>query len=239
MKLDVLAFAAHPDDVEISCGGTLLKMISEGYKVGIIDLTQGELGTRGTAETRKVEAAEAMNILGVVVRENLKMPDGFFDASQENKIKIIEAIRKYQPKIVLANSVTDRHPDHGKGSSLVSECCFLAGLPKIQTTRDNEEQLAWRPEKIYHYIQDYYIEPDIIVDVTPFIAQKIESIKAYKTQFFDPNSKEPETPISGENFFAFIEARARQFGRLIKADFGEGFTVEVPIKANDLVSLEG
>lgn len=239
MKLDVLAFAAHPDDVELSCGGTVLKMINQGYKVGIVDLTQGELGTRGTAETRKVEAAEAMKIMGLSARENLKMPDGFFEASQENKLKIIAAIRKYQPKIVLANSITDRHPDHGKGSSLVSECCFLAGLSKITTTINNQNQMAWRPEKVYHYIQDYYITPDIIVDVTPFIDQKIEAIKAYKTQFFDPNSSEPETPISGENFIDFIEARARQFGRLIKTDFGEGFTVEVPIKVDDLVGLEG
>lgn len=239
MKLDVLAFAAHPDDVEISCGGTVLKMINQGYKIGIVDLTQGDLGTRGTAETRKVEAAEAMKIMGLSARENLKMPDGFFEASQENKLKIIAAIRKYQPKIVLANSITDRHPDHGKGSSLVSECCFLAGLSKITTTFNNQKQMAWRPEKVYHYIQDYYITPDIIVDVTPFIDQKIEAIKAYKTQFFDPNSSEPETPISGENFIDFIEARARQFGRLIKTDFGEGFTVEVPIKVNDLVGLEG
>lgn len=237
MKVDILAFAAHPDDIEISCGGTLLKHIAECYKVAIVDLTQGELGTRGTADTRREEASEASSLLGLSARENLKMKDGFFESSEENKLKIIAAIRKYQPKIVIANSVTDRHPDHGKGSSIVSEACFLAGLPKVETTQEGESQKAWRPEAIYHYIQDYYIQPDFIVDISDFIDQKIEVIKSFKTQFFDPNSKEPETPISGEEFFDFIKARAMQFGRLIKTKYAEGFTVEVPIKVEDITKL--
>ncbi len=234
MKVDILAFAAHPDDVEISCGGTILKHVAMGKKVAIVDLTQGELGTRGTAETRKAEAEAASKILGIVARENLKMKDGFFDASEENKKKIVAAIRKYQPQIVLANSITDRHPDHGRASDLVSESCFLAGLPKIETFENGEQQKAWRPEVVYHYIQDRYIDPDFIVDVTDYIDDKVVAIKAYKTQFFDPNSKEPETPISGESFFDFIKARARQFGRLIKTEYGEGFTVEVPMKVEDI-----
>ena len=237
MKVDILAFAAHPDDIEISCGGTLLKHVEMGYKVAIVDLTQGELGTRGTAETRKEEAAEAAKLLKLSARENLKMKDGFFEHSEENKLKIISAIRKYQPNIIIANSITDRHPDHGKGSSMVSEACFLSGLPKVETTENGEAQKAWRPEAIYHYIQDYYIKPDFIVDITEYIDQKIDIIKAFKTQFFDPNSKEPETPISGEGFFDFIKARAMQFGRLIKADYAEGFTVEVPLKVDDITKL--
>lgn len=237
MKVDILAFAAHPDDVEISCGGTILKQVKMGKKVAIIDLTRGELGTRGTAETRKEEANKASEILGLSARENLAMKDGFFEASEENKKKIIWAIRKYQPKVVLANSITDRHPDHGRASDLVSESCFLAGLPKVETFENNNPQLAWRPEVVYHYIQDRYIKPDFIVDVTDFIDVKIEAIKAYKTQFFDPESKEPETPISGEEFFDFIKARAMQFGRLIKSQYGEGFTVEVPLEVKDLTEL--
>ncbi len=235
MKVDILAFAAHPDDVEISCGGTILKHVEMGYKVAVVDLTQGELGSRGSAETRKVEAADASKILGLVARENLFMQDGFFTNSEENKKKIVQAIRKYQPKIVLANSISDRHPDHGRGSSIVSDACFLAGLPKIETFDGEKLQEAWRPEVIYHYIQDYWIEPDFIVDISKFIDRKVEAISSYKTQFYDPNSTEPETPISGKEFFDFIKARAMQFGRLIKTEYAEGFTVEVPMKVEDLL----
>lgn len=234
MKVDILAISAHPDDVELSCGGTILKHVLMGKRVAIVDLTRGELGTRGTAETRKEEAQNAADILGLVARENLAMKDGFFNDSEEHKRKLITAIRKYQPEIILANSITDRHPDHGKASKLVSECCFLAGLSKIETVDNGENQIAWRPQAIYHYIQDRYINPDFIVDVTDFIDKKIEVVKAYKTQFYDPNSKEPETPISGEGFFDFLKSRAREFGRLIKTDFGEGFTVEVPLKVEDI-----
>lgn len=235
MKLDILAFAAHPDDVELSCGGTIIKQVKLGYKVGVVDLTQGELGSRGTAETRKIEATNSSKILGLSVRENLKMADGFFEISQENKLKIVQIIRKYQPKVVFANSINDRHPDHGRASELVSEACFLAGLAKIITTENGLTQKAYRPEVIYHYIQDYYIKPDFIVDVSDFIDLKIESVKAYKTQFFDPNSLEPPTPISGEDFFEFLKARSREFGRLIQREFGEGFTVEKPLEIKDVM----
>ena len=236
MKLDLLAFAAHPDDVEISCSGTIIKHIEMGYKVGIVDLTQGELGTRGTFKTRKEESIKASQILGIHKRENLKMEDGFFESSEINKRKIISSIRKYQPKIVLANSIKDRHPDHAKASSIVSEACFLSGLPKIITKLNGGFQESWRPEAIYHYIQDYYIEPDFIVDISNQLELKIQAIKSFKTQFYDPSSTEPETPISGEDFFEFIKARARNFGRLIKAEYAEGFTVEVPLKIKDIIA---
>lgn len=235
MDLDVLAFAAHPDDVEISCSGTIIKHIQMGYKVGIIDLTRGELGTRGTFKTRKEESIKASEIMGIHQRENLKMEDGFFESSENNKRKIISVIRRYQPKIVLTNSIKDRHPDHAKASALVSESCFLSGLPKIKTELNGEIQDSWRPEAVYNYIQDYYIEPDFIVDVSNQIELKLKAIKAYKTQFYDPKSTEPETPISGQDFLEFIKARARSFGRLIKTEYAEGFTVEVPLKIKDIV----
>lgn len=234
MKLDILAFSAHPDDIELSCSGTLLKQIQLGYKAGIVDLTQGELGSRGTINTRYSEAKEASEILGLSARENLKMSDGFFEINEENKMKIVQAIRKYQPKTILANAISDRHPDHGRGSQLVSEACFLAGLRKIETQEDGKSQLPWRPESVYHYIQDHYIKPDFVVDISDVIQTKLASIKAYKTQFFDPNSKEPQTPISGEDFLEFIIARAREYGRQIGTQFGEGFTTESPIQILDI-----
>lgn len=226
MKLDILAFAAHPDDVELSASGTVLKHIAAGKKVGIIDLTQGELGSRGTKETRKEEASASSEILGLSVRHNLKMADGFFDINEENKRLIIEQIRKYKPEIILANAVSDRHPDHGRAAKLVSEAAFLSGLVKVETKIDGTLQEPHRPKAIYHYIQDYYMKPDLVVDVTDYFDQKMQSILAFKTQFFDPNSSEPETPISGKDFLDFIESRMRQFGRPIGAKYGEGFTVE-------------
>ncbi len=234
MKLDILAFSAHPDDIEISCGGTIIKQIQLGKNVGIVDLTQGELGTRGSADLRLIESNKASKLLGLSIRENLKMEDGFFDDSKKNKLKIVSAIRKYKPDVVLANSIYDRHPDHGRGSKLVSDSCFLAGLSKVLTFEDNESQNAWRPKTIYHYIQDYYIKPDFIVDISDVINHKIDCIQAYKTQFWDPQSNEPETPISGIEFFDFIKARAREYGRLINTEFAEGFTVEKPLKLTDL-----
>ena len=234
MKLDILAFSAHPDDIEISCGGTIIKQIQLGKNVGIVDLTQGELGTRGSADLRLIESNKASKLLGLSIRENLKMEDGFFDDSKKNKLKIVSAIRKYKPDVVLANSIYDRHPDHGRGSKLVSDSCFLAGLSKVLTFEDNETQNAWRPKTIYHYIQDYYIKPDFIVDISDVINHKIDCIQAYKTQFWDPQSNEPETPISGIEFFDFIKARAREYGRLINTEFAEGFTVEKPLKLTDL-----
>lgn len=234
MKLDILAFSAHPDDIELSCAGTLINHIQQGYKVGIIDLTQGELGTRGSAAIRLEEATAAAEIMGLSVRENLKMKDGFFDLSEGNKLKVVEAIRKYQPDIVLANAIRDRHPDHGRGGQLVSEACFLAGLVKVVTSINGENQTPWRPKRVYHYIQDNYIEPDFVVDITDSMDTKTKAIKAYKTQFWDPKSSEPKTPISGEDFILFLEARARQFGRSIQTTFAEGFTTEQPIPIKDI-----
>jgi bacillithiol biosynthesis deacetylase BshB1 len=237
MKVDILAFAAHPDDVEISAAGTLMKHIKMGKTVAIVDLTQGELGSRGSAETRLIEAQNASIIMGVKQRINLNLGDGFFEINTQNKIKIIEQIRHFKPEIVLANAIRDRHPDHGRASQLVSEACFLAGLIKIETKYNNVIQEKWRPKAVYHYIQDRYIKPDVIVDITPFIEKKIEALKAYSTQFFDPNSKEPETPISGKSFFDFLKGRWRDFGRESGAEFAEGFTVERVIQADDLTAL--
>lgn len=228
MKLDILAFGSHPDDVELGCGATLAKEISLGKKVGIIDLTRGELGTRGTPEIREQEANKAAKILGVSVRENLEFADGFFINDKKHQIQIIKVIRKYKPEIVICNAINDRHIDHGKGSKLVSDACFLSGLAKIDTKDDETEQWqdAWRPKVVYHYIQWKNIEPDFVVEVNNFIDKKIEAVKAYASQFYDPNSKEPETPISSKNFIDSIEYRARDLGRLIGQEYAEGFTVE-------------
>jgi len=226
MKVDILAFAAHPDDIELSAAGTLMKHIAEGKTVGIVDLTQGELGSRGTIETRYEEADAASKIMGISARVNLKMADGFFNDSEENKRLIIEQIRRFQPNVVLANAIEDRHPDHARAAKLVSEACFLAGLRKIETVWEGQSQTAHRPKAVYHYIQDHYLKADFCVDITEFVDRKIEAIKAYKTQFYDPNSKEPVTPISGEEFFDFIKGRMMQYGRPIGATYAEGFTVE-------------
>jgi N-acetylglucosamine malate deacetylase 1 len=235
---DILAFAAHPDDVELSCAGTLMKHIEAGMSVGIVDLTQGEMGSRGTIETRYAEAADASKIMGVSERVNLKMADGFFEINEKNKRLIVEQIRRFRPKIVLVNAVSDRHPDHGRGSQLVSEACFLAGLRRVETSFDGQNQEAYRPEVVYHYIQDYHIQPDFVVDVTDFVDRKIEAIKAYKTQFYDPNSTEPQTPISGEDFFEFITSRMREFGRTAGVKYAEGFTVERYPKVDFLTDLK-
>ena len=224
--LDILAFAAHPDDVELSCSGTLMKHIDEGKKVGVIDLTEGELGSRGSVELRYEEADAASKIMGLTVRENLKIADGFFEINEENKLKIVKAIRTYKPKIVLANAVEDRHPDHGRAAQLVSEACFLAGLRKVETIVGGQLQEAYRPQVVYHYIQDRYIKPDFVVDITPYIERKMEAIQAYKSQFYDPNSTEPQTPISGADFLDFVKARCNEFGRPTGAQYAEGFTAE-------------
>jgi len=226
MKLDILAIGAHPDDVELGCGATLAKEIANGKKVGILDLTRGELGTRGSAEIRDEEAAAAAKILGVAVRENLALADGFFVNDKESQLKIIEVIRKYQPEIVLCNAITDRHIDHGKGSKLASDACFLSGLKKIETTVDGKSQEKWRPKTVYHYIQWQHIEPDVVVDVSGFIEKKCEAVFAYSSQFHDPNNKDGDTPISSETFKESINYRSRDLGRLIGTEYGEGFTVE-------------
>ncbi len=239
MKIDILAFAAHPDDVELAAAGTLLAHIALGKKVGIIDLTRGELGTRGSAEIRDEEATESSKILGIHARENLRMRDGFFVKDEESLLKVITIIRKYQPEIVLCNSEFDRHVDHGRAADLVHEACFLSGLRKIVTQQDGKPQEAWRPKSTYHYIQDYYTKPDVIFDITPYFNQKNEAIKAFKSQFFNPDSNinEPETPISSADFWAFLEGRARQLGRLINVTYAEGFTVKRPVGSKDLTKL--
>ncbi|MFY0631113.1 MAG: bacillithiol biosynthesis deacetylase BshB1 [Flavobacteriaceae bacterium] len=237
MKLDILAFGAHPDDVELGAAGTIAKEISLGKKVGIVDLTRGELGTRGSAELRKVEATNAANILGVSARENLGFADGFFVNDKEHQLEIIKMIRKYQPEIVLCNAIDDRHIDHGKGSKLVSDACFLSGLQKIETELNGEQQEKWRPKLVYHYIQWKNIEPDFVVDVTGFMDQKIDSVMAYSSQFFDPKSTEPQTPITSKNFTDSIEYRARDLGRLIGVDHAEGFTVERFVAVDSLDKL--
>lgn len=226
MKVDILAIGAHPDDVELGCGGTIAKLISEGKKVAIVDLTQGELGTRGTNETRAVEAAEASRILGISARENLKMKDGFLLNSEEYQLEIIKVIRKYQPEIVLCNAIDDRHPDHAKASKLVSDSCFLSGLIKINTTLDGVEQKFWRPKQVFHYIQWKNIEPDFVIDISKFLDKKVEACLAYKTQFYDPNSTEPMTPIATKDFLDSLTYRAQDLGRLSGVDYAEGFTTE-------------
>lgn len=237
MKLDILAFGAHPDDVELGCGGTLAKEISLGKKVGVIDLTRGELGTRGSAEIRDREASDAAKILGLSARENLNMRDGFFKNDEEHQLSIIQMIRKYKPEIVLCNAIDDRHIDHGKGSKLVSDACFLSGLIKIETELDGQQQQAWRPKLVYHYIQWKNIEPDFVVDITGFTDKKVESIMAYGSQFYNPDTKEPVTPIATKNFLDSLHYRAQDLGRLIGTDYGEGFTVERYVAVNSLGDL--
>lgn len=233
-KVDILAVGAHPDDVELAAGGTVIKSVQQGKKVAIVDLTQGELGSRGTIETRYEEAKNAAEILGVEYRENLKLADGFFEETEESLLKLIAAIRKYQPEIVLANAPTDRHPDHGRGSDFISRACFLSGLLKIETKSEGEKQKQWRPKVVYHYIQDRYLKPDFIVDVTDQRDQKFEAILAYKTQFFQENMKGPKTPISGQSFLDSLEARLIQNGRDIGVKYGEGFITERPVGINDI-----
>jgi len=233
-KLDILVFAAHPDDVELACSGTVLKHISLGYKVGIVDLTKGELGTRGSAAIRSEETKVASELLGIHIRENLGFRDGFFEIDEIHLLKVVEVIRKYQPNIILANAASDRHPDHKRAGDLVSRANFLSGLLKVQT----ENQTHWRAKAVYRYIQDNYMEPDFVVDISGFETKKLDAIKAFKSQFYDPNSNEPSTPISREDFLEFILARAKQFGRPINAEYGEGFTVERYIGVDNLLSLK-
>ncbi|WP_188361733.1 bacillithiol biosynthesis deacetylase BshB1 [Flavobacterium orientale] len=237
MKLDILAFGAHPDDVELGCAGTIAKEIALGKKVGIIDLTQGELGTRGSAAIRATEAAKAAQILGLSARENLKMRDGFFQNDEAHQLQVIQMIRKYQPEIVLCNAIQDRHIDHAKGSKLVADACFLSGLQKIETDFEGEKQTAWRPKVVYHYIQWETISPDFVVDISGFMDKKMEAIMAYDSQFFNPNTKEPITPIATKNFLDSIKYRSQDLGRLIGTDFAEGFTAERYVAVNSLENL--
>lgn len=237
MKLDILVFGAHPDDAELGAGGTIAKEIAKGKQVGIVDLTRGELGTRGSAIIRDKEAAAAADILGVSIRENLAYADGFFVNDKSHQIGVIQKIRQYRPEIVLCNAVDDRHIDHAKGSSLVSDACFLSGLVKIETKFDSILQKPWRPKAVYHYIQWKNLEPDVVVDVSGFIEKKREAILAYGSQFFDPHSDEPETPISSKNFLDSVEYRARDLGRLVGVSHAEGFTAERFIAVGSLDDL--
>lgn len=237
MKLDILVLAAHPDDAELGCGGTIVKHISLGHKVGIVDFTRGEMGTRGTPQTREKEAAESASILGLSVRENLGLKDGFFQNDAENQIHVIRAIRKYRPEIVLANAVYDRHPDHGRGSELAYDSCFFAGLAKIETSDSGVAQTPWRPKVVYHYIQSQLIEPDFVIDISDFWEQKMKAVRAYRTQFYDPASKEPDTYISNPGFLKLLESRANEFGHAIGANYGEGYTVRRIIGVKNLFDV--
>lgn len=238
MKLDILAIGVHPDDIELSASGTILKHIAIGKTVGLLDLTRGELGTRGCATLRTQEANHAAKILGVAVREQLTMKDGFFENNEEHQKQIIQIIRKYQPEIILCNAISDRHPDHGRAAKLTSEACFYSGLVKIETMDHTIIQKPWRPKAVYHYIQDNFIEPDFVVDITPFMNKKMESIMAYSSQFYDPNSKEPATPISSANFMEYVKAKSSLFGRSINCDYAEGFTVDRYIGVENLFDLK-
>jgi bacillithiol biosynthesis deacetylase BshB1 len=225
MKLDILAFGVHPDDVELGCAGTLMAAMTEGRQVGIVDLTRGELGTRGNAETRRVEAANAAAIMGIKTRENLGLADGFFQHNEESLRKVVTVIRKYQPLIILANAIEDRHPDHGRSSKLVADAAFLAGLRKIETSSDGKPQEIWKPSYVFHYVQDRFIEPSFVVDITAHMDKKIEAVLAYTTQFFNPNPAvdEPQTYISSPQFLETVKARALMLGKRIGVGFAEGF----------------
>ena len=238
MKLDILAIGSHPDDVELGCSGTLISEIRKGKKVGIIDLTQGELGTRGTIETRYAEAADAAAIMGISARENLKMRDGFFRNDEEHQLRLISVIRKYRPEIVIGNILEDRHPDHGRGGWLIYDSCFFSGLRQIRTVDEQgEEQEKWRPKMLLQYIQDRFFEPDIIMDVSDVWEQRMEAVKAYRTQFHDPSSSEPQTYLSNPEFIDAITARARLLGKRIGVKYGEGFLSKKSIGLSSLDSL--
>jgi bacillithiol biosynthesis deacetylase BshB1 len=239
LKLDILVLAVHPDDAELGCGGTVAKHVAMGHKVGIVDLTRGELGTRGSAEIRDQEAAAAGKILGLAVRENLGIPDGFFENTKEYQLKVIAAIRKFQPDIVITNAYHDRHPDHGRASQLVEAATFLSGLRKIETIENGKSQSAWRPKQVLHFIQDNYIQPDIVIDVTDYWDKKMASIFAYGSQFHNPewNENEPQTYISSPQFTAVVEGRGREFGKAIGAKFAEGFTSRKILGVDSLMEL--
>lgn len=237
MKLDILVLAVHPDDAELGCSGTILKHIALGKKVGIIDFTRGELGTRGSAEIRDREAADSARIMGLHARENLRFRDGFFENNETHQLEVIKMIRKYQPEIVLTNALQDRHPDHGRAGDLSNDACFFSGLSKISTTLDGTVQEAWRPRLVLQYIQDRYIQPDIIIDITPYFETKIAAIKAFKTQFFNPELDEPDTYISSPEFFESVIGRAREFGKTVGATYGEGFTSRKLLGIDNLFNL--
>lgn len=237
MKLDILAFGVHPDDVELGCSGLLLNEIQQGKSAGIIDLTLGEMGTRGTPEIRLQEAADAAKILGISIRENLKLDDCFFENNRESKMRVIESIRAYQPDIIISNALWDRHPDHGRSNQLVEDASFLSGLDKIKTQRNNVQQKPWRPRLVIHYIQDRFIQPDFVVDVTDVWDKRMQSIMAHASQLFDPASNEPETYISSKGFYEGITARAMEFGRPCGFKYAEGYTCKKTIGLKSIGNL--
>ncbi|MET3877514.1 bacillithiol biosynthesis deacetylase BshB1 [Chitinophaga sp. OAE865] len=224
MKLDILAIAVHPDDVELGCAGTLMIHAQQGMKVGVVDLTRGELGSRGTPELRAQEAQAAAKIMGLEVRENLGLADGFFRNDTMEQMAIITAIRKYRPEIVLANAMDDRHPDHGRAGKLIADSCFLAGLRKIETTADGQAQEAWRPKQVFHFLQDRYHQPDFVIDITPVMERKLEAIKSFSSQFLAPKDHEPQTYISGSGFFDSVIYRAKMLGKMVGVEYAEGYT---------------
>ena len=238
-KLDILVLPAHPDDAELYCSGTIAKHLAIGKKVGIADLTQGELGTRGTVEIRREEAARAATALKLTVRENLGLSDGYFKNDDQHQLAVIRVIRKYQPEIVITSAILDRHPDHARGAELVEQACFYAGLRKIKTaSADEMEQEAWRPKMILSFIQDTYIKPDILIDITEYWPQKVASIREYKSQFYNPDwADEPQTYISSPEFMEMAEARAREFGRAIQVKYAEGFTCKRLLGVDNLFNL--
>lgn len=238
IKLDILVMSAHPDDAELSCSGTILSYIAQGKKVGIVDFTRGEMGTRGTPEIRLQESNDATKILGLHARENLGLADGFFQNDQASQLILMEVIRRYRPEIVLANALEDRHPDHGKGAKLAIDACFLSGLRMIHTidSHSKSEQSSWRPKHVYHYIQDRYLEPDFVIDITEHWETKEQSIRAFKSQFFDPTSKEPNSYISSPDFLSFIQARAQEMGHKIGVKYGEGFQSQKTMQVKNLFS---
>lgn len=237
MKAEVLVFAAHPDDAELACSGTILRMVAQGKKVVIVDLTRGEMGTRGTAATRKAEANASTKILGLADRWQLNLPDTTFGNSREEQHLLIQAIRHFKPEIVLANAFQDRHPDHGRAAKLAEDACFYSGLPKIETSYNGEAQEAWRPNLVLHYIQSDFMVPHLVVDITDFWESKQKAVRSFKTQFFDPDSMEPETFISTPRFLKFLESRAREFGHQINVEYGEGFVCRRPIGVSDLSGI--
>jgi bacillithiol biosynthesis deacetylase BshB1 len=238
MKLDIIAIGVHPDDVELGCSGTIMRHIQLGCKVGIVDLTRGELGTRGTAEIRDKEAQDAAKIIGVSIRDNLGFRDGFFKNDEEHQLKLIQIIRKYQPDIVITNAPTDRHPDHGRASQLTLDAAFLSGLPKIVTKLNGKNQISWQPKAVYHYIQAQYHEPDFVIDISKFHERKLEAILAYKTQFYNPDSKEPETFISNPQFLESVKARDIMFGIHAGFKYAEGFLKNRYLGIEDLRHLK-
>jgi bacillithiol biosynthesis deacetylase BshB1 len=237
MKLDILAIGVHPDDVELGCAGTLMSAIAEGKKVGIVDLTRGELGTRGTVETRKLEARNAANILGIVIRENLEMADGFFQNDEANQRLLIQSIRKFRPEIILANAPEDRHPDHGRSSKMIADAAFLSGLRKIVTEHDGAIQQEWRPKYVFHYLQDRFLQPSFVVDISKYMDKKIESVMAYTTQFYNPDLNEPQTYISSPQFLDTVRGRALMLGKRIGVEYAEGYISEKMIGINSFDSL--